>query len=122
MASFKLDENLPVEATSLLSKAGHDALSVLDQSLGGRADDDIAEIRRSNAKNCTELSAWRTTKCGRLAYFSKDPIAADVNPYRFAGNDPVNFADPTGLVQAVNPVDALFGGFSSGQVDSTIDH
>lgn len=32
---FKLDENLPDEAADLLRAAGHDALTVLDQHLGG---------------------------------------------------------------------------------------
>ena len=44
MALFKLDENLPAEATELLQTAGHDAVSVLDQALGGHPDDDIASI------------------------------------------------------------------------------
>ncbi len=41
---FKLDENLPTEAVAVLLEAGHDAMSVLDQDLGGEADDRIAEI------------------------------------------------------------------------------
>ncbi|MBN1852524.1 MAG: DUF5615 family PIN-like protein [Pirellulales bacterium] len=44
MALFKLDENLPVEATELFQAAGHDALSVLDQALGGHPDDILAAI------------------------------------------------------------------------------
>ena len=35
---FKVDENLPVEVAELLSSAGHDALTVFDQSLGGEHD------------------------------------------------------------------------------------
>ena len=42
MATFKLDESLPVEAAQLLRGSGHDAMTVLEQSLGGRADGDIA--------------------------------------------------------------------------------
>ena len=34
---FKLDENLPTEAAEVLCSAGHDAVTVLDQSLGGTA-------------------------------------------------------------------------------------
>ena len=41
---FKLDENLPADAVAILKDAGHDAMSVLDQGLGGGADDRIAEI------------------------------------------------------------------------------
>ena len=33
---FKIDENLPVEAAELLRQAGHDAVTVLEQHLGGR--------------------------------------------------------------------------------------
>lgn len=39
---FKIDENLPVEAATLLLEAGHDARSVLQQDLGGQTDADIA--------------------------------------------------------------------------------
>lgn len=41
---FKLDENLPLEATALLRAAGFDAKSVLDQNLGGEADERLAEF------------------------------------------------------------------------------
>ena len=33
MGKFKLDENMPTEATNLLRDAGHDAVSVVDQQL-----------------------------------------------------------------------------------------
>ena len=39
---FKLDENLPCELATLFSKAGHDAVTVLDQGLGGVRDPDLA--------------------------------------------------------------------------------
>lgn len=41
---FKLDENLPPEAGKILRDAGHDALSVLDQHLGGKFDARIASV------------------------------------------------------------------------------
>jgi len=41
---FKIDENLPVEVAELLQQAGHDALTVLDQQLGGEADGEIGII------------------------------------------------------------------------------
>lgn len=37
---FKVDENLPIELADLLNEAGHDAITVNDEDLGG-ADDDI---------------------------------------------------------------------------------
>ena len=47
---------------------------------------------------------------------SEDPIGEGPNHYRYAGNDPVNFYDPTGLSQAGNPLNALAGGYSGGKV------
>jgi hypothetical protein len=38
---FKLDENLPVEASALLREAGYDALTVLDENIGGEPDEHI---------------------------------------------------------------------------------
>ena len=35
---FKTDENLPVEVTELLRVAGYDAMSVLEQGMGGGGD------------------------------------------------------------------------------------
>ena len=44
MQKFKLDENLPAEIATLLAGAGHDAVTVPQQRLGGRPDPDIALI------------------------------------------------------------------------------
>ena len=41
---FKVDENLPVEAAELLRQEGHDAITILDQNLGGAADSSVASI------------------------------------------------------------------------------
>lgn len=41
---FKIDENLPIEVAELLQQAGYDAMTVLDQHLGGKADVKIASI------------------------------------------------------------------------------
>ena len=43
---FKLDENMPVEATGLLRNQGHDAHSVYDEGLGGADDQSIAQAVR----------------------------------------------------------------------------
>src|SRR3954469_12861620 len=47
---FKVDENLPIESAKLLRDAGHDALTVLDQKLGGHPDRTIGEIIRNEKR------------------------------------------------------------------------
>lgn len=47
---FKLDENLPVEATSFLRGCGHDAHSVHDEQLRGAADPSIAKVCRAEQR------------------------------------------------------------------------
>ena len=42
--NFKLDENLPIEATLLLRERGHEAHSVHDEYLRGAADPSIAQV------------------------------------------------------------------------------
>ena len=41
---FKLDENLPVELAEILVEAGHDAVTVLEERMGGAEDPSIAAI------------------------------------------------------------------------------
>ncbi len=43
---FKLDENLPPEATALLRNSRHDVLTVWDQELRGKPDRDLADACR----------------------------------------------------------------------------
>lgn len=47
---FKLDENIPGEATALLREAGHDVRTILDQGLGGRPDDDVSRACRDEGR------------------------------------------------------------------------
>lgn len=47
---IKVDENLPREATELLRNAGHDAMSVLDQCLGGTPDPDLYAICQQESR------------------------------------------------------------------------
>jgi predicted nuclease of predicted toxin-antitoxin system len=47
---FKIDENVPGEVAEMLRSAGHDAVSVLDQNLGGWADPGVAAVCRSEAR------------------------------------------------------------------------
>jgi len=42
-ARFKLDENLPRDAHTLLADAGHDAHSVTEEALGGGSDHSVIE-------------------------------------------------------------------------------
>ena len=39
---FKIDENLPIEIVQILNEAEYDAMSILDQNLGGKADIHVA--------------------------------------------------------------------------------
>ena len=43
---FKLDENLPSELAGLFVEAGHDAVTVRDQGLGGARDPEVASACR----------------------------------------------------------------------------
>ena len=47
---FKVDENLPIEAASLLNEAGHDALTVADQRMSGRPDSAVADVCRDEGR------------------------------------------------------------------------
>ncbi len=47
---FKVDENLPVEAAEALRLAGYDALTVLDQSMGGTLDGPLAIVCREEGR------------------------------------------------------------------------
>lgn len=50
VSRFKIDENLPVEAAELLSLAGYEALTVLDQSMGGTLDGPLALVCREEGR------------------------------------------------------------------------
>lgn len=41
---FKIDENLPVEAAQILTKSGHDALTIHDQQMVGEPDLRVASV------------------------------------------------------------------------------
>lgn len=47
---FKIDENLPSEFADILHRAGHDAETVLDESLGGASDTTISEVCRNEKR------------------------------------------------------------------------
>jgi predicted nuclease of predicted toxin-antitoxin system len=52
---FKCDENLPVEAAGLLTQAGHDAVTVTDQRMGGRPDPDVANVCQREGRTLVTL-------------------------------------------------------------------
>ena len=59
---------------------------------------------------------WYDPAIGR--WLSEDPssLGSDPNLYRYVGNSYPNYTDSTGLTQAGNPLDTLFGGYSGNQV------
>jgi predicted nuclease of predicted toxin-antitoxin system len=54
---FKTDENIPLAAVDLLRAAGHDTLSVYDQSLVGRPDSRIAAICKQEGRALITLDS-----------------------------------------------------------------
>ena len=47
---FKLDENLPVQLKGLFTQAGHDAVTVLDEGIGGATDSEVATVCRAEER------------------------------------------------------------------------
>ena len=78
-----------------------------DFGFAGRIWDNNAELYYNKAR-------WYDPHSGR--FLSEDPIQEGANWYRYAGNDPINFRDPTGLSQAGNPLNNLFNGGFGGNV------
>lgn len=54
---FKVDENLPQEVAQLLGEAGHDAVMVLQEGLGGASDAAIVEACQQEARTLVTLDA-----------------------------------------------------------------
>ncbi|CUS33345.1 DUF5615 family PIN-like protein [Candidatus Nitrospira nitrificans] len=52
---FKLDENLPPDASTLLINNGHDALTIWDQGLQGRPDSQIASVCQEERRTLITL-------------------------------------------------------------------
>ncbi len=52
---FKLDENLPADAARLLRDAGHDAMTILEQKMGGDPDSRVAEVCRAEQRTLITL-------------------------------------------------------------------
>jgi predicted nuclease of predicted toxin-antitoxin system len=47
---FKTDENIPDDAVAILRQAGHDAMSIREQGLGGKPDETIARVCRDESR------------------------------------------------------------------------
>ncbi len=54
-ARFKLDENIPANAASLLRGAGHDVATVLEEGLGGQPDGRVFEAALSERRTLVTL-------------------------------------------------------------------
>ncbi len=52
---FKVDENLPTELTEILSDAGHDAVTILEEKMGGAPDEEIAALCRKEERAIVTL-------------------------------------------------------------------
>src|SRR2546423_1786205 len=50
MMQFKVDENLHSDVAELLRQHGHDALSVYEQGLRGRSDQEIADVCKRESR------------------------------------------------------------------------
>lgn len=50
MLKFKIDENLPADVAQMLIAAGFDAATVIDEELGGKSDDVIADFCRTESR------------------------------------------------------------------------
>jgi predicted nuclease of predicted toxin-antitoxin system len=58
---FKIDQNLPIEFTVILQQAGHNALTVFEQQLGGAPDPQIvAACQREDRILITAAWTFRT--------------------------------------------------------------
>ena len=51
MARFKIDENLPIDVADMLSAAGHDATTILDQGMVGDLDPKVASVCKAEDRN-----------------------------------------------------------------------
>ena len=66
---FKLDENLPTEAAEILTQAGYDAHTVLQEELGGTPDSKISAVCKSEQRALVTLD---TDFCNILNYPPQD--------------------------------------------------
>jgi predicted nuclease of predicted toxin-antitoxin system len=53
--TFKIDENLPIEAAILFADGGYDAATVHDQAMSGRSDQDLAVVCQKEERTIITL-------------------------------------------------------------------
>ena len=70
---LEVDENLPVEIAVSSSEAGHDALTVLDQGLGGHADGHVAKVCKRERRAPVTLDTDFANLQGSLPQLKGDP-------------------------------------------------
>ncbi len=52
---FKIDENLPAESSVLFTRSGHDAVTVIDQRMGGTIDPLLLKICAAESRSLITL-------------------------------------------------------------------
>jgi RHS repeat-associated protein len=89
--------------TEIRDSAGAPTTADLDAAFGhhGSLQDQETGLQLKGAR-------WYSPGTGR--FVSVDPIQDGTNWYAFAGNDPVNYGDPSGLTPAFHPLSGFAGG------------
>ena|SRR5712671_2408339 len=77
--NFKVDENLPLEFVDLLREAGHDAVSVLDQQLGGADDPTVAARCRQEQRVVITLVLYQRSFAEQRRPRRGSPTTTDLN-------------------------------------------
>ena len=104
MMRFKIDENLPAEFVEMLRLAQHDATSVLDEGLGGAADDRVAQACRTEGRAIVTANVVDFLELAHEAVASNAEHAGIVLvPSSFRGDEFQAIAD--GIFEALKPYD-----------------
>ena len=90
----KLDENLPLQLSRLFTESGHDAVTVLDEGIGGATDAEIASVclaeERVLVTQDVDFADIRMYPTGRLSRHRRIPARQpNAGPY-LRGRCPVD--------------------------------